>query len=111
MARPELSVCEQCGACCAAFRVSFYWAEATRGGLPDELVEPVHKHLACMAGTNQPAPRCNALQGEVGKEVRCLVYAARPSPCREVQPGSEKCNKARARFGLSAISDMDTTTD
>ena len=98
-----MSVCQQCGACCAAFRVSFYWAEAPQGGLPDDIVERVTPHLACMAGTNQPVPRCGALQGEVGKEVRCTVYAGRPSPCREVQPGSEQCNRARVRHGLSEI--------
>ena len=106
MACFPLNVCQQCGACCAAFRVSFYWAEAPEGGLPDDLVERVSAHMACMAGTNQPTPRCRALQGEVGKEVTCVAYAARPSPCREVQPGSEKCNKARARYGLSEILDQ-----
>lgn len=104
MARALLSVCQQCGACCASFRVSFYWAEAPQGGLPDDLVEPVTPHLACMAGTNQPVPRCRALAGEVGQEVTCTVYPSRPSACREVQPGSEKCNRARARHGLGAIS-------
>ena len=103
MALSPLNVCQQCGACCAAFRVSFYWAETLETGLSDDLVERVSAHLACMAGTNQPAVRCRALQGEVGKDVTCTVYAARPSPCREVQPGSEKCNKARARHGLPEI--------
>lgn len=100
-----MNVCQQCGACCAFFRVSFYWAEAPEGGLPDELIERVTPHLACMAGTNQPTPRCEALQGEVGRQVTCTVYTARPSPCREVQPGSEKCNRARARHGLGEITE------
>jgi len=56
-----------------------------------------------MAGTNRPAPHCRALQGEVGKQVACLVYRARPSPCREVQPGDEKCNAARAKYGLDPL--------
>jgi len=98
-----VNICQQCGACCAAFRVSFYWAEAPQSGLSDSLVERVSPHLGCMAGTNQPAPRCQALQGEVGKEVVCVAYAARPSPCREVQPGSEKCNKARAKYGMEPL--------
>jgi Fe-S-cluster containining protein len=104
MAHFPLSICQQCGACCAAFRVSFYWAEAPQGGLPDELIERVNAHLACMVGTNQQAPRCSALRGVVGDDVTCTVYEARPSPCREVEPGSEKCNKARARHGLGEIS-------
>ena len=31
--------CCSCGACCATFRVSFYWAEAAIRGLPSDLVE------------------------------------------------------------------------
>jgi hypothetical protein len=101
------NICQQCGACCAFFRVSFYWAEATQLGLSDSSMERVSTHLACMNGTNQPTPRCHALHGEVGKQVTCSVYAARPSPCRETQPGDEQCNKARARHGLAAIGTQD----
>jgi uncharacterized protein len=96
-------VCRQCGACCAFFRVSFYWADARERGLPDSYIERLSPHLASMAGTNRPLPRCAALQGEVGTEVACTVYAARPSPCRELQPGDERCNRARAGHGLAPI--------
>jgi Fe-S-cluster containining protein len=65
-----------------------------------EQIGPWH---SCMAGTNQPAPRCQALQGEVGREVRCTVYTQRPAACREVQPGDEKCSQARARYGLEPL--------
>lgn len=98
-----MSICRQCGACCAAFRVSFYWTEATQLGLPEACTEQVNAHLASMAGTNQPAPRCRALHGEIGKQLTCLVYSMRPSPCRQVQPGDEKCNQARARHGLPPL--------
>ena len=98
-----VSICRQCGACCAFFRVSFYWAEAPQRGLPETCIEPVTAHLAGMAGTNRPVPRCCALQGEIGRQVSCLVYTARPSPCRELQPGDEKCNRARARHGLPPL--------
>jgi uncharacterized protein len=98
-----MNICQECGACCAFFRVSFYWAEAQEQGLADSCIEQLNAHIASMAGTNRPAPRCCALQGEVGKQVACLVYAARPSPCREVQPGDDQCNKARARYGLAPI--------
>jgi uncharacterized protein len=96
-------VCRQCGACCAALRVSFYWAEAEELGLPDWYVEKLTPHLANMSGTNRPAPRCAALQGEIGNQVKCLLYALRPSSCREVQPGEEKCTRARARHGLAPL--------
>ncbi len=75
--------------------------------LPDLLTERVNAYLACMAGTNQPAPRCCSLEGEIGKQVACAVYAARPSPCREVEPGSEKCNDARGRHGLAPLVEAD----
>jgi Fe-S-cluster containining protein len=100
----EADVCQRCGACCAHFRVSFYWAEGVVRGLADTAVEQVTPLLACMAGTNQPEPRCHGLEGQVGEQVSCRLYEQRPSPCRELQPGEEKCNRARARHGLPAIS-------
>jgi len=90
--------CMSCGACCASFRVSFYWAEAS--GLPDALTERVSPLYSCMAGTHSKTPRCAALQGEVGGAVACSVYAQRPSPCREVVAGDAKCLTARQRHGL-----------
>jgi Fe-S-cluster containining protein len=84
--------------------VSFYWAEATMRGLPASAVEQVTPHLSCMAGTNRAQPHCAALEGRVGKEVRCSLYAQRPSTCREVQPGEDKCNRARAAHGLPPLS-------
>jgi uncharacterized protein len=105
-----VSSCQRCGACCAFFRVAFYWAEATQRGLPESCIEPVAAHLAGMAGTSHPVPRCCALQGDIGRQVTCLVYAARPSPCHELQPGDEKCNRARARHGLSPLTPQ-TTAD
>lgn len=96
-------LCRACGACCAAFRVSFHWLETASLGLSDALVEPVTPHRVAMRGTHAKAPRCVALDGTVGVGVRCTVYAARPSPCREVQPGDERCTTARARHGLTAL--------
>jgi uncharacterized protein len=97
-------VCQRCGACCAHFRVSFYWSEAVVRDLPDAAVEQVTPLLACMAGTNQPQPRCQALDGRVGERVSCRLYEQRPSACRELQPGEDKCNRARAMHGLPPIS-------
>ena len=101
--------CLRCGACCATYRVSFYWAEAAELGLPDSLVEKVSPWHACMSGTGQSEPRCRALDGAIGKSVSCRVYSLRPSPCRELQPGDEKCNRARIRHGL-ALLDEETQT-
>ena len=102
--------CLRCGACCATYRVSFYWAEAEQHGLPDSLIEKVSPWHACMAGTGQPEPRCHALAGVIGQSVSCRVYSQRPSPCRELQPGEDKCNRARARHGLPLLDDEETPT-
>ena len=97
-----------CGACCAWFRVSFYWAEGDDGGgpVPSDLTESLTPFLRCMAGTNEKKPRCRALHGEVGHAVRCTIYDARPSPCREFLMSGERgqhnkaCDRARAAYGL-----------
>jgi uncharacterized protein len=95
--------CQRCGACCASFRVSFYWSEADVLGLPASAIEQAGPLRACMAGTNTTAPRCVALRGTIGGKVDCTLYSIRPSPCREVQSGDEKCGKARAKHGLHPL--------
>jgi Fe-S-cluster containining protein len=95
--------CLSCGACCRTYRVSFYWTEAMESKLPAHLTEQVTPHLSCMAGTNSKRPHCAALgRGDAGA-MACGVYAQRPSPCREVQVGDDKCNQARARCGLATL--------
>lgn len=103
---PSLSTdnpCTRCGACCASFRVSFYWAEALEQGLPEDLYEPLSSTLACMKGTHSKAPRCIALAGHIGQSVCCTVYDQRTSPCREVQVADAQCQKARMRHGLTRL--------
>jgi hypothetical protein len=104
--------CLECGACCACFRVSFHWSEAdpAAGGLtPPEITTKLTPHRAAMRGTETPPPRCAALEGEIGKRVRCSIYPLRPSPCREFQASwvdgvrSERCDHARAEHGLPPL--------
>lgn len=98
--------CTQCGACCAAFRVSFYWAESDAhplGQVPIALTVPVNPHYVCMKGTEQKPVRCVALVGEVGQAVSCAIYHQRSSTCREFAAGSTECAKARAVYGLAPI--------
>lgn len=95
--------CLACGACCMSYRVSFYWAEPEAAGLPPAMTEQLTPHIACLAGTNAAQPRCAALRGGADGTVACAVYAHRPSPCREVQIGDEKCSKARRRHGLAQL--------
>ncbi len=100
------SPCTHCGACCAHFRVSFYWAEGDDhpdGTVPMALTERVSPFLVAMRGTLVEPPRCVALQGEVGGRVGCAIYAQRSSSCRELVPGDDKCVRARQRHGLPSL--------
>lgn len=97
------SICTQCGACCASYRVSFYWAEAEAKQIPTELTQQVNSFFSCMKGTNQLQPRCIALCGAVGEGVSCNIYAQRLETCKEVIAGDEKCNAARLKHGLTVL--------
>ena len=105
--------CITCGACCAYFRASFYWSEAepNAGGVtPPHLTTKLTHHHAVMRGTEQSPPRCVALHGTIGENVRCVVHPLRPSPCREFQASwvdgvhNERCDRARAAHGLPPLS-------
>ena len=106
---PEHSICNDCGACCKHFRVSFYQGELNTfpgGTVPAELTEPVTPFLVCMKGTangnNNGVGRCVALQ----ENNRCGIYENRPSPCREyaayMEDGSlnPKCVQLRMLYGI-----------
>lgn len=103
--------CLSCGACCAAFRVSFDRSElSSEGGkVPDGLADYETSQTMRLRGTDYAQPRCIALVGTVGQQVSCGIYAERPSPCQEFAPMSsvgvfiEACNRARARHGLPAL--------
>lgn len=105
------SPCLTCGACCANFRVSFYWGECQSAGgtVPDELTIQVSSHHACMKGTDKKPVHCVALVGTPGERVSCSIYKNRSSTCREFDilnaDGSvnEACTRARAMYGLSPI--------
>jgi len=84
--------CLSCGACCAAFRVSFHWSEtepALGGVVPRELTETLDAHRVVMRGTWARAPRCIALDADVGRHSRCTIHDRRPSTCRDVMPSWE----------------------
>lgn len=111
--------CLRCGACCAFYRVSFYWAEgedATPGGVPLELTEKLNGFFCALSGTNQKQPRCAALEGAIGAGTRCAIYSRRPTPCRELQASwsqgeaNERCDKARAAWGLPPLTRADWRT-
>ncbi|HSR35101.1 MAG TPA: YkgJ family cysteine cluster protein [Anaerolineae bacterium] len=104
--------CQVCGACCASFRVSFYWAEASdvdEASVPESLTCQVAPLLCAMKGTDQPHPFCAALLGIVGIKTRCRIYEQRPSVCREfVCSGLDgkpnpRCDHAREIWGLPPL--------
>ncbi|MBK3747773.1 YkgJ family cysteine cluster protein [Stutzerimonas balearica] len=103
--------CLTCGACCAHFRVSFFWGEcASSGGtVPDDLTVQISPFHVAMRGTESKPVRCISLLGEVGCGVRCTVYEQRSSPCREFQAAwengepNERCDAARAAHGLPPL--------
>ena len=95
--------CQTCGACCAYFRISFYWAETDAhplGQVPQALTQAISPYRVAMKGSTSPSKRCVALAGEIGQSVGCTIYEKRSSPCREFEMGSEGCFKARKAHGL-----------
>ena len=111
----SLSICERCGACCASYRVDFHPSELARmtggAGVPVEMAMPLTPKLLRMKGTDDAAPRCIALVGEIGCQVGCQIYEHRPSPCHEFNPwaalgiADQACDRARRRHGLQPLSE------
>lgn len=108
--------CLRCGACCAYFRASFYWAEAddtTAGGVPVAMTRKLNDHRRSMIGMDGEHPRCIALKGEIGKQVYCSIYENRASVCRAFEPSwengrhNERCDRARSAWGLDPLTPQD----
>ena len=107
----EPNPCLACGACCANFRVSFFWGEcqSAGGSVPDHLVEQISPHRVAMCGTTSKPVRCISLTGEVGQNTHCTSYELRSSTCREFTASWERgehnptCDAARAAWGLPPI--------
>ena len=99
--------CISCGACCAAFRVDFSSQELRHEGgcVPEGLAERLNDGLYRMRGTDYTPPRCAALSGKIGEQVRCGIYEWRPNPCHELQAGTSSCNYARRQHGLAALTE------
>jgi hypothetical protein len=97
--------CLACGACCAAYRVDFavYELESQGGRVPDGLAVEVTGNTCRMRGTDWQPVRCAALVGKVGERASCGIYEWRPNPCRELEPLSDGCQRARARHGLAPL--------
>jgi Fe-S-cluster containining protein len=104
-----INPCLVCGACCAYYRASFYWAESDLfqpGGVPIGMTAKLNDFRLVMIGCNGSKPRCTALMGFIGKKVHCSIYEKRASVCREFPASwehgvhNERCDRARAAWGL-----------
>lgn len=108
--------CQRCGACCAAFRVAFHWSEAqpaNPAGVPAGMTRPLRRHELELVRRPDGDTRCVALAGRIGEATACTVYAARPTPCRDLAAAwetglsSPQCDRARARHGLAPLTPAD----
>ena len=103
--------CLTCGACCAYFRVSFFWGECQSAGgtVPDGSVIAINSTFVAMIGTDRKPARCTALLGSVGVGVRCTMYENRSTSCQEFYASWEEgvhnphCDAARAAHGLAPL--------
>jgi Fe-S-cluster containining protein len=100
-----LSPCLSCGACCAKFRITYYWDEKVTEGYFHE-TSPMYRSLKSEKDS-EGRPRCNALTGTIGTAVACGIYENRPSPCRDFKhsfedggPREERCDQARIGAGM-----------
>ncbi|MBL7669572.1 MAG: YkgJ family cysteine cluster protein [Bdellovibrionaceae bacterium] len=114
MAKSQGFSCQDCGACCASFRVCFYWRDAE----PEDNPTPVppgtwsdaSHSMRVMNGTDvKHGPRCVSLIGRIGKHVHCDIYENRSSTCRDFSPSYQngvhnpKCDEARKKHGLPPL--------
>ena len=105
------NLCLTCGACCAYFRVSFFWGECQSAGgtVPDDSVIAINSTFVAMIGTDRKPARCTALMGSVGEGVRCTMYENRSSSCQGFHASWEQgvhnphCDAARAAHGLAPL--------
>ncbi|MBY0525662.1 MAG: YkgJ family cysteine cluster protein [Gemmataceae bacterium] len=101
--------CQRCGACCLSITPSAGYVVLER----DEATQLRRLSLPIVIGTDgqsflatEPydgpggAAACIAFEGAPGFPSRCLIYAARPTKCREFEAGSIACRTARLRAGL-----------
>ena len=115
---PSKHPCLTCGACCAYFRVMFYWRESSREdhdrAVPAHLTEKLDETFQVMRGTETKHSRaCIAFEGRIGTSSKCTIYENRPTPCRAFAASFEdgtknpRCDEARAHHGLAPLTRAD----
>jgi Fe-S-cluster containining protein len=90
-----------------------YWSEPEERGFDAALVSKLDPLRVAMRVDDVINLRCVALEGTIGSDSRCGIYANRPGPCRELQASwedgtpSSQCDRARARHGLAPLTPAD----
>ena len=97
--------CRSCGACCVNLPANRaqgfnYWVEIHDG---DRILRRPDLVKTLVTRDPNGVPhlrvahdgRCLSLRGDIGK-VTCGIYRERPTPCRQVEAGDEKCLRIRA---------------
>ncbi len=106
----EKNPCVSCGACCAHFRVQFYWREAnpadTDNAVPGHLFEELTPQHRCMKGTaKKHHPKCEGLKGGLAK-MRVAQFICidrlRAEPLPRVMP---------TVFDMNAVTKREPRTD
>ena len=85
--------CRACGACCHGGQ----WVPVeSTDDTPEEMTAPGDRFYPAYMRM-----RCVALAKRAGR-YRCTIYADRPSACRDFEPGSDQCIRARDAIGVIA---------
>jgi len=92
--------CRSCGACCG---YSSTWPRFTLESDAEIARIPATLVAADGSGMRCAGERCRALDGTIGSETTCTIYAVRPIVCRDCLPGDDACTIAREARGLPAI--------
>jgi Fe-S-cluster containining protein len=81
--------CTKCGACCSAYPVHFFKPH----NIDEKHYIKINSYINELK--RDLDNRCCALEGEVGKSVKCSIYKDRPSACDRFQAGGERCINLR----------------
>lgn len=112
--------CQTCGACCCSITpelewfVDTTWTDERKLGRPFVRLNVIRPTQPGMTATGIRVPHgaiktktlgdrtvCVALEGDVGEQVKCSVYAKRPRACRSAcEPGDAVCLGLRKLQGL-----------